>query len=199
MGYGGRKGGLKSAQGPKKRTLLLLLLAGRATQVENCTMSSADGRCPQGTAPCESKVVGDAAIGGRSGVPSGGNTHSIFPAFPADGVGTNDSQWTLPMANTVWKASVRAAPTPFLSRAAISALAPPLLIDATGRTGPLCRCGRSDEEQPVRHGRRKGAVLAFVLNTAYSALAGHVLLAGQCLDEDLLRGSPPDGAWPAQG
>lgn len=77
---------------------------GRVVQADNCTMSIA-GRCPAGTQPCNSHVVGDSARGGHSGVPSGGNSHSIFPAFPADGVGTNDSQWTIPLANTVFKAS----------------------------------------------------------------------------------------------
>jgi hypothetical protein len=73
---------------------------GRVVQVENCTMST-NGACPAGTTTCSAHVVGDSAIAGHSGVPSGGNSHSIFPAFPADAVGTNDSQWTATMANTV--------------------------------------------------------------------------------------------------
>jgi hypothetical protein len=77
---------------------------GRVPQVENCTMSM-NGKCPAGTARCESHVVGDSAKNFHSGVPSGGNSHSIFPAFPADAVGTNDTQWTVPMANTIFHAS----------------------------------------------------------------------------------------------
>lgn len=82
--------------------------SGRVVQVENCTMSM-NGICPEGTAKCNAHVVGDSGliVDGiiRSGVPSGGNSHSIFPAFPADAVGINDSKWTVPMANTVFHAS----------------------------------------------------------------------------------------------
>ena len=78
---------------------------GRAVQQQNCTMSTG-GTCPEGAARCNSRVVGDSANGaGHSGPPSGGNSHSIFPAFPADAVGTNDTEWTATMANTVFKAS----------------------------------------------------------------------------------------------
>lgn len=75
---------------------------GRATQLSNCTAST-DGVCPAGTAVCRNHVVGDSAAGddGHSSLPSGVNSHSIFPAFPADAVGTNSTQWTIPMANTV--------------------------------------------------------------------------------------------------
>ena len=78
---------------------------GRVVQVENCTMSDREGVCPKGTARCNAHVVGDSAIAGHSGVPSGGNSHSIFPAYPADAVGTNDSEWTATIANTVYHAS----------------------------------------------------------------------------------------------
>lgn len=77
---------------------------GRVIQVDNCTRST-NGACPAGTNKCNAHVVGDSAIAGHSGVPSGGNSHCIFPAFPADAVGTNDTQWTATMANTVFHAS----------------------------------------------------------------------------------------------
>ena len=74
---------------------------GRVTQLNNCTTST-DGVCPEGTAPCRNRVVGDSAgDDDHSGLPSGTNSHSIFPAFPADAVGTNSTDWTVPMANTV--------------------------------------------------------------------------------------------------
>jgi hypothetical protein len=76
--------------------------SGRVIQLNNCTAST-DGVCPEGTAPCQNQVVGDSATGDddHSGLPSGANSHSIFPAFPADAVGTNSTRWTVPMANTV--------------------------------------------------------------------------------------------------
>jgi hypothetical protein len=87
--------------------------SGRVTQVDNCTMS-VNGQCPEGTAPCNSRVVGDSAnAADHSGVPSGGNSHSIFPAFPADGVGvlglrgTNETEWASTLANTIYHAAVR--------------------------------------------------------------------------------------------
>jgi hypothetical protein len=75
---------------------------GRVTQLNNCTASTA-GVCPAGTKPCRNQVVGGSAAGDddHAGLPSGGNSQSIFPAFPADAVGTNSSQWTVPMANTI--------------------------------------------------------------------------------------------------
>eukprot|EP01050_Picozoa_sp_SAG11_P014936 SAG11_NODE_1888_length_4115_cov_2.442480_3_plen_298_part_00 len=50
------------------------------------------GQCPKGMGPCSQQ--GFAAATGSSGRPSGissGNSQSIFPAFPADAVGTNSS------------------------------------------------------------------------------------------------------------
>lgn len=74
---------------------------GRATQLNNCT-NSTSGVCPAGTKPCRNQVIGGSAAGDddHAGLPSGGNSQSIFPAFPADAVGTT-SEWTVPMANTV--------------------------------------------------------------------------------------------------
>ena len=55
--------------------------------------SSVNGVCPKGTGPCSQQGFA-ASVGITSGHPggiSGGNSQSIFPAFPADAVGTNSS------------------------------------------------------------------------------------------------------------
>ena len=53
---------------------------------------SVNGVCPHGMGLCRSQAFGSCRRSdGTSNVPSGGNSQSIFPAFPADHVGTNHS------------------------------------------------------------------------------------------------------------
>jgi hypothetical protein len=66
-----------------------------------CAMSAANGTCPAGMGPCSNQAVGSArAANGKPGFPSGGNSQSIFPCYPADYVGTNSSL-SAACANTV--------------------------------------------------------------------------------------------------
>ena len=58
----------------------------------NVCNKSVHGVCPQGMGLCRSKAFGSCRrADGSSNFPSGGNSQSIFPAFPADHVGTNHS------------------------------------------------------------------------------------------------------------
>ena len=53
---------------------------------------SAGGKCPAGLGFCSYAAFGASRTpDGLPGYPSGGNSQSIFPAFPADYVGTNSS------------------------------------------------------------------------------------------------------------
>ena len=75
------------------------------TRSPQCVAADKDGTCPAGTGPCSQQAIGSMRqADGRPGRVSGGNSQSIFPAFPADYVGTNSSL-SAAAANTVMVAN----------------------------------------------------------------------------------------------
>ena len=66
----------------------------------------ATGKCPAGMGPCSQQAFGSKRnADGSLGMPSGGNSQSIFPAFPADAVGSNSSLTAAAAATNVFSKS----------------------------------------------------------------------------------------------
>ena len=60
--------------------------------VFHCLSSQVNGVCPEGMGPCSQQgFAASVNAEGKPGGISGGNSQSIFPAFPADAVGTSSS------------------------------------------------------------------------------------------------------------
>ena len=76
---------------------------------QTCANATAAG-CPSGSAPCVQRAWADMVrVDGSLGLPSGGNTQSIFAVFPADAVGTNASTLADPQATATGVNTVRYA------------------------------------------------------------------------------------------